>query len=134
MKYGLKQFRKDFPTERACLDFIFETLHTPECACGGSYRYREGRKQYQCGKCRAVVSPLVGTIFERSLVPLKKWFEAIISVEQGASAKDIQRMVACTYKTAHRMKRLIVFTQSAPIKTKGRLGIFVRAITVKHQR
>ena len=107
MRYGLKQFRKDFPTERACLDFIFETLHTPECACGGSYRYREGRKQYQCSQCRAVISPLVGTIFERSVVPLTQWFGAILSVHQGISIKGLQREIGTTYKTAWRCSHIL---------------------------
>lgn len=107
MKYGLKQLRRDFPTDRACLEFVFETLHTYKCACGGSYRYREGRKQYQCGKCRAVISPLVGTIFERSVVSLRQWFGAILSVHQGISVKGLQRELRTTYKTAWRCSYIL---------------------------
>ncbi len=107
MKYGLKQFRKDFPTERACLDFIFETLHTPECACGGSYTLREERRQYQCSKCRATINPLVGTIFERSVVPLTQWFNAILSVHRGISIKGLQRELGTTYKTAWRCAHIL---------------------------
>lgn len=109
MKYGLKQFRKDFPTERACLDFIFETLHTPECACGGSYALREGRRQYQCSKCRFHIAPTASTLFYKSDTPLTLWFGAILAfsnAKSGISAKELERQLEVTYKTAHRMKRL----------------------------
>src|SRR3990167_4649744 len=110
MKYGLKQFRKDFPTERACLDFIFETLHTPECACGGSYALREGRRQYQCSKCRFHIAPTANTIFYKSDTPLTLWFHALwvfSNAKSGVSAKEMERQLAVTYKCAYRMKRLI---------------------------
>lgn len=107
MKYGLKQFRKDFPTEQACLGFIFETLHTPECACGGSYALREGRRQYQCSRCRLSINPLVGTIFERSVVSLTQWFSSMLLVHQGISIKGLQRELGTTYKTAWRCAHIL---------------------------
>lgn len=107
MKYGLKQFKKDFPTERACLEFIFETLHTWECVCGGEYVYRDGRKQFQCSKCRFHIAPTVGTIFERSVVPLTQWFRAILLVHQGISIKALQRELGTTYKTAWRCSYIL---------------------------
>lgn len=121
MKYGLKQFRKDFPTERACLDFIFETLHTPECACGGSYALREGRRQYQCSKCRFHIAPTANTIFHKSDTPLTLWFHALwvfSNAKSGVSAKEMERQLAVTYKTAWRMLSLI----RKALKQEGKLS------------
>ena len=103
MKYGLKQLRKDFPTERACLEFIFETLHSYECACGGEYVAREGRKQYQCSKCRFHIAPTANTLFHKSDTPLTLWFHALwvfSNAKSGVSAKEMERQLAVTYKTA----------------------------------
>lgn len=110
MKYGLKQLRKDFPTDRACLEFIFETLHSWECVCGGEYAYRDGRKQFQCSKCRAHISPTAGTIFHKSDTPLSLWFHALwvfSNAKSGISAKEMERQLAVTYKTAWRILTLI---------------------------
>ena len=133
MKYGLKQLRKDFPNDQACLQFAFDTLHSAECSCGGRNVLMSTQKQYYCTKCRKQTAVLVGTIFERSLIPLTKWFEAILLIEERATAKDIQRMTNCTYKTAHRMKRLIL--ENPPIKAKGKLRFLrVRASPIKAER
>lgn len=121
MKYGLKQFRKDFPTERACLDFIFEALHTPECACGGSYTLRDGRRQYQCSKCRFHIAPTANTIFHKSDTPLTLWFHALwvfSNAKSGVSAKEMERQLAVTYKTAWRMLSLI----RKALKQEGKLS------------
>ena len=121
-KYGLKQFRKDFPTERACLDFIFETLHTPECACGGSYALRDGRRQYQCSKCRFHIAPTANTLFHKSDTPLTLWFHALwvfSNAKSGVSAKEMERQLAVTYKTAWRMLHLIRKALKQEGKLKG---------------
>ena len=110
MKYGLKQLRKDFPTDKACLDFAFDTLHSRECSCGGQYALRLERKQFQCSKCRFAISPLANTIFEKSSTSLTLWWHALwvfSNAKSGISAKELERQLAVTYKCAHRMKRLI---------------------------
>lgn len=106
MKYGLKQLRKDFPTDRACLEFAFDALHSRECSCGGQYRLVEGRKQFYCSKCRFQIAPLSGTIFEKSSTPLVLWWHALwvfSNAKSGISAKELERQLAVTYKTAWRI-------------------------------
>ena len=106
MKYGLKQLRKDFPTDKACLQFAFDTLHSRECSCGGEYRLVEGRKQFYCSKCRFQIAPLSGTIFEKSSTPLVLWWHALwvfSNAKSGISAKELERQLAVTYKTAWRI-------------------------------
>ena len=106
MKYGLKQLRKDFPTDKACLEFVFDTLHSKECSCGGEYRRVEGRKQFYCTKCRFQIAPLAGTIMNKSDTPLILWWHALwvfSNAKSGLSAKELERQLAVTYKCAWRI-------------------------------
>ena len=107
MKYGLKQLRKDFPNDQACLQFAFDTLHSKECGCGGTYAPVKGRKQYYCTRCRKQTAVLVGTIFERSVMSLTQWFTAIFLIHQGISIKSLQRELGTTYKTAWRCANIL---------------------------
>jgi len=110
MKYGLKQFKKDFPNDQACLQFAFDTLHSKECDCGGEYRAVEGRKQFYCSKCRYQIAPLSATIMHKSDTPLTLWFHALwvfSNAKSGISAKELERQLAVTYKTAWRILHLI---------------------------
>jgi transposase len=109
-KYGVVSLRKEFPTDEACLEFIFDAIHSRECSCGGTYKRRAGRKSFQCSKCRAHISPTAGTIFNKSDTPLTLWFHAIMvfsNAKSGISAKQLQRELEVTYKCAWRMLTLI---------------------------
>lgn len=58
---------------------------------------------YQCNACRAPFTVTVGTIYERSHVPLNKWLGAtylMMASKKGMSALQISRMIGVTYKTA----------------------------------
>ena len=107
MKYGLKQFRNDFPTDQKCLEYAFDTLHSKECGCGGVYKPVKGRNAYYCTRCRNQIHPLAETIFRRSLVPLSKWFNAIVLVGNGISIKALQKELGTTYKTAWRCRNIL---------------------------
>jgi len=109
-RYGLNSFKKDFPTEEACLELIFTSLHSKSCSCGGTYSPIKGRKQYQCSKCRFQIAPTANTIFHKSATPLTLWFHAIhvfSNAKSGISAKQMERDLEVTYKTAWRMLHLI---------------------------
>lgn len=109
-KYGLNSLKTDFPTDIACLEFIFDSLHSRECSCGGTYRLIRGRRQHQCSKCRFQIASTAGTIFHKSDTPLSLWFHALwvfSNAKSGISAKEMQRQLEVTYKTAWRMLRLI---------------------------
>lgn len=69
----------------------------------------EGKKQshrpglYYCNACKGQFTVTVGTVFERSKVPLTKWWMAthlINSSKKGISAHQIHRLLGVTYKTA----------------------------------
>lgn len=109
-KYGIVSLHREFPTDAACLQFIFNARHSTECSCGGLFRPRTGRKTFQCSKCRHHISPLAGTIFHKSDTALTTWFHAILffaNAKSGISAKELQRELEVTYKTAWRMLHLI---------------------------
>lgn len=128
-KYGIKQLHSQFPNDEAILEFIFLSHHTYECSCGGEYRKISGRKQYQCSMCRFQIAPTVGTIFHKSDTPLTLWFEAILrfsNAKSGYSAKQLERDLAVTYKTAWRMLKLIREALEQPSdKLKGNVEVDV---------
>lgn len=58
---------------------------------------------YNCRECRKQFSVTVGTVFERSKIPLNKWLLAtylLSSSKKGMSAHQLHRMLGITYKSA----------------------------------
>ncbi len=58
---------------------------------------------YKCNACTKPFSVTVGTVFERSKIPLTKWLLAthlLVSSKKGMSAHQLHRMLGVTYKTA----------------------------------
>src|SRR3989344_9819 len=105
-KYGVQELKAEFPTDDACLEYLFDPLHTRECSCGGRYARLNGRKQFQCSKCRFQIAPMVGTIFQKTSTPLTLWFHAIFifsNAKSGISAKEMERQLNVTYKCAYRI-------------------------------
>lgn len=83
----------------------------PVCPHCGSFKARklEGAAHrkglYQCNEaeCREQFSVTVGTVFERSKIPLHKWVMAaqlMGSSKKGVSSKQIERMLGVSYQTA----------------------------------
>ena len=72
--------------------------------------HREGL--YKCSQCYKQFSVTVGTLFERSHVPLHKWLltvHLLCASKKGHSSHQIHRMIGVTYKTAwfmtHRIRK-----------------------------
>lgn len=68
------------------------------------------RMQYACANCGKHIAPLSGTIFEKTSTPLTSWFYAMflmINTRAGISAKQLQRELDVTYKTAWRIFKQI---------------------------
>lgn len=116
MRYTVKDMRAQFPDDDTCLQMIFDSRYgelkaCPKCGVVNAKYYRvTNRMSYVCRECRHQIYPLVGTIFEKTTTPLTDWFHAIylFSVSKnGVSAKEIERQVGVSYKTAHRMAKLI---------------------------
>ncbi len=110
-RYTIKDFEKQFPTDDSCLDFLKKARWPKGVFCEKCQKitphYRiVNRKVYSCEFCGTQVSPTAGTIFNKSNTPLRSWFHAIFlmaSTKTGISAKQLQRELGVTYKTAWRM-------------------------------
>jgi transposase-like protein len=111
------QFLERFPDNSACLDYLKERFYPngtecPNAKCGKASRFHRisGRSAYSCQFCGHHVYPTAGTIFHKSTVSLQLWFYAIYlmsSTRCGISAKQLEREIGVTYKTAHRMFKQI---------------------------
>lgn len=79
----------------------------------------------QCNSCLKNFTVTVGTVFERSKVPLNKWMLAtylLASSKKGMSAHQLHRMLGVTYKTAwfmmHRIREAMK-DDSSPLGGPG---------------
>jgi transposase-like protein len=102
--------------------------------CGSVNVHRMGGKtqagMFLCNDCRDKFTARVGTVMERSHVPVHKWLFAIhllTSSKKGMSAHQLHRMLGVTYKTAwfmaHRIREAMRETGSdvPPLGGKGRV-------------
>jgi transposase-like protein len=85
---------------------------------------------YFCGACRRQFTVTVGTVLERSHVPLAKWLMALsllCSSKKSLSASQIHRMIGVTYKTAwflcHRIRFGMTPQRWAETKLKGTVEV-----------
>jgi transposase-like protein len=81
---------------------------------------------YQCNACRKQFTVQVGTVFERSHIPLNKWLFAaflLCASKKGISAHQMHRMLGITYKSAwfmmHRLREAITSAQPGPMGGEG---------------
>lgn len=128
-KFTLQEFRKQYPSDAACLDKIFQMRYgnitrCPHCKQETTFRRVTTRRCYQCRKCYEQFYPTAGTIFEKTRVPLSDWFYIIFlfsTTRNGVSAKEIERLLGVTYKCAFRMGHQIrkLFETIPQDKLKG---------------
>lgn len=116
MRYTKKQFETEYPDDDACLEAVFQNRFgdlkdCPKCGAIDTKFYRVKKRQcYACMHCGYQLHPLANTIFRKTTTPLKDWFYAIylFSVSKnGVSAKELERHLGVTYKTAWRMCKQI---------------------------
>lgn len=81
---------------------------------------------YKCNECRKPFSVTVGTVFERSHIPLHKWLYAVhlmTSSKKGISAHQLHRSLKVTYKSAwfmaHRIREAMSDNVKAPLGGGG---------------
>lgn len=115
MKYTIKDFQSEFPNDDVCLEYIFQQrfgkdFECPKCGKIDSYYRVKKRKSYACAWCANQVYPTKGTIFEKSDTALTLWLFALFLMSQaknGVSAKELERQLGVTYKTAWRIAKQI---------------------------
>lgn len=84
---------------------------------------------YHCKDCRKKFTAAVGTIYERSHIPLTKWLLAthlMCSSKKGMSAHQLGRMLGLPYKTAwfmaHRIREGMRELNPAPMGGEGKIA------------
>lgn len=115
-RYSLMEFMREFPDDEACLRWLWQTRHAvdeegkrafcPKCELDRPFHRVSGRPAWDCDYCGYHLHPTAGTIFHKSSTSLQLWFYAMFLVSQtrcGISAKQLEREIGVTYKTAWRM-------------------------------
>jgi transposase len=112
--FTLAEFNEQFPDDSACLEFVFKARWPkpvcPDCGKADCFYRVESRKCYSCSWCGYQLSPTAGTIFHKSETSLKSWFFAMFLMSasrNGVAAKELERQLGVTYKTAWRMAHQI---------------------------
>jgi transposase-like protein len=79
----------------------------PHCGAVDQSTLMQGKSHrpglYQCNACREPFTVTVGTLYERSHIPLNKWLAAthlMMASKKGMSAMQVHRMLGISYKTA----------------------------------
>jgi transposase len=104
-------FAAMFPSDDACLEHLKARFYPrgticPQCRRASKFHRIRGRSAYSCQFCGEHVYPTAGTIFHRSTTSLRLWFWAIFliaSTRGRVSARQLERELGVTYKTARRM-------------------------------
>jgi len=107
----IREFFQKFPDDETCLNHIFDVRFgqghvCPKCEKASKWHRIKAERAYSCQWCGHHLHPTVGTPFKSSRTPLQLWFYAIYlftTTRHGVSAKELQRQLGVTYKTAWRM-------------------------------
>ncbi len=112
--YSLMEFMRTYPDDAACMDFLWRNRYAPDgshaecpkCKQQRKFHRVASRPSYSCDSCGHHIHPTAGTIFHKSSTSLHLWFFAMYvmtSTRCGVSAKQLERELGVTYKTAWRM-------------------------------
>jgi transposase len=111
------EFNREFPDDAACLEHLWRSRYSedgehaecPKCErerVFKKYATKQGRQSWTCTGCGHHIHPTAGTIFAKSSTSLHLWYYAMYlmaSTRCGVSAKQLERELGVSYKTAWRM-------------------------------
>ncbi len=112
---SLMELMDAFPDEQSCIDHLRSIrwksgAFCPYCGSTKVYNFSD-KRTHKCGDCRQRFSVKVGTIFEDTKLPLRKWFIAIwmiTSRRKGIASAQLARDLKITQKSAwfvmHRLR------------------------------
>jgi transposase len=120
-EYSMMEFMNTFPDDAACLEWLWRQRYSddgehafcPKCEqvrVFRKYTSKQLQQSWTCIGCGYHIHPTAGTIFHKSSTSLHLWFYAMylmVSTRCGISAKQLERELGVTYKTAWRMAHLI---------------------------
>ncbi len=110
MAQTIQEFFGRFPDDDACLAQVFKSRYgqghvCPNCQRSAKWYKIKATRAYACQWCGWHIHPTSGTLFEDTRTPLRLWFHAIYlftTTRHGVPAKELQRQLGVTYKTAWR--------------------------------
>lgn len=121
----------DEDAARAYLEATRWADHVTCPLCGGVDKISRlqgesmGAGWWYCGDCQDKFTVRVGTVMERSHIPLHKWllaFRLMASSKKGISSHQLHRTLGITYKSAwflaHRIREAMSETDPAPLGGK----------------
>ncbi|CAM4405976.1 IS1595 family transposase [Paenibacillus alkaliterrae] len=103
------KFQQRFDSEKACHDHLFQLKWSNGFCCPNCQHHEyfeisiRTLPLFQCKKCNHQTTVTVGTIFEKTRTPLRKWFTVIYWEAQdkrGVSAVFVARELEVSYPTA----------------------------------
>lgn len=110
-----------------------EGPHCPHCGTVGDRITKVETKKrlrpglYVCNECHSQFTVTIGTVYERSHIPLHKWLLAthlMTASKKGVSAHQLHRMLGITYKSAwfmaHRIREGMREFHPAPMGGNGK--------------
>ena len=134
---NIAQFFKLYPTDEHCLTHLFNVRFgqgycCPSCERPSNWYRIKAERAYSCQWCGFHLHPTVGTPFQQTRTSLQMWFYAIYlftTTRNGVAAKELQRQLGVTYKTAWRMAGLIR-EHMANVDGDAPLGGFTKQVEV----
>lgn len=113
--YSVFELLEDYGTEERCKTALFQWRYPSGFVCRecGNKSYCElgARKVLQCNRCKHQQSLTSGTVFDKTRLPLTKWFMAMHLLTQsktGISAMELMRQLKVNYNTAWKMKHKLL--------------------------
>ncbi len=116
--YNLVQLTEHFSNNDTCRKYLENMRwggnpYCPYCKNTKVYKFSDN-KNYKCAKCRKRFTATVGTIFENTNIPLRKWFIAIYlatSHKKGIASLQLSKDLGITQKSAwymlHRIREML---------------------------
>lgn len=110
---SIMNMMESFNTEQKCREYLEDLIWTHDPVCTNCLSERPDHYKlkkngefngiYKCKDCRINFNVKIGTMFENSAIPLRKWFYAIYiftSHKKGISSHQLARDISVTQKTA----------------------------------
>ena len=122
----MMQIMERFHKEEECRDALGELrwpggVTCPRCS-GKQHAYDSNSYRWDCYSCGYGFTALVGTVFQDTKLPLRKWFMAVllmVEAKKGISANQIKRTLGVSYKTAwylcHRIRAAMAEATPEPL-------------------
>ena len=129
---SMAEFMSSYGREVACREALERArwpggFACPKCSHGACRRFERGGQLYfECTACGRQTSIVSGTLFQASKLPLRLWFLAmhlLSAAKTNLSALEIKRHLGVCYRTAWRVKQMVMQAMTAREKARELSGM-----------